>query len=124
MAYAHRRDLARTFGRGCQVLVCGLAGTTGLVLVSSTLAGIGFVWMEMGADPWSQVGDLGGVSAVLTWPLIGAVFVGSELMPAFFTSGTAGHMGVIGITACLLVLWVVAQRRSDAFRYTVISRKT
>jgi len=115
------RGAVRTLGRGFLHLVFGLAGTIGLVFIVSTLAGMATLWMETGANPWSQVQDLGIVSALVTWPLIGLWFAGAELIVAFFTSGTLGRIGIIGITACLLALWVVALRRGDAFRHTVLN---
>ncbi len=122
MAHTSARAAGLALGRSFQLLIVGLVGTAGLALVSSTLAGIGLLWIEEGANPWSQVQDMG-VSSLVIWPILGLWFVGGELVGAILASGTAGYVGIMGTTACLLALWVTAQRRRGAFRHTVFSRR-
>lgn len=117
----HRSRLAppNPRARWLRQAVVGLAGWITLLLLATLSMGVFYIWLMTGLAPDAQVRE-GGLGIVMGW-LLGGVFGGLQLAAAFLLE-RYGHWGIVGITLCLLALWVLAVRRGGVLRHTLLQR--
>ena len=97
--------------------VLGLAGSLTLLLFVTLSTGVFYIWLMTGLPPDAQI-RRGGLGIVEAW-LLGGLFGGLHLAGAFLLE-PYGPWGIVGITSCLLTLWVVSLRRARALQRTVL----
>ena len=98
--------------RALRLALIGVTATPILLALAATPAGALYVWLMTGLSPIAQLRQ-GGFGVLVMWPTIGILFAGLHVAAAFMME-PRGPWGIVGVTACLLALWVIAKRRGCA----------